>query len=421
MTELAETRLTKRVIDAIFPDSSRAFVVRDGRLEGLRLRVRTTGRKTFEYRYRFEGRDKLYVIGDYGTLTTDEALEFATILAGDVARGLDPQTRKSGQREEDKAALTFKEAVALYLAEGPREKPDKRESSWKLDRGNLERHAIPLLGSTLLRAITADDISEWQQAVMAGRTATTEKTRMRGLARVRGGRGAAARSTETLAAMLAWSVRRGLRADNPATRVRRLQLAGKERYLDEREAGAIWSAITALEKTDGISSQAANCFRLLALTGARRSEIVELKWREVDLSRGILLLPPLRHKSGGGSRSKAIPLPGAGAEILRHIEKRCAWVFPKADLSGPMEPPKRAWNRVVAHAGVRDASLHTLRHTLASWAVADGASLAIIGKLLGHTKPQTTERYAHLRLDAGTDVVEAVAKRYLLSREASLS
>lgn len=351
MTELTETRLTKRVIDAILPDSSRAFVVRDGRLEGLRLRVRSTGRKTFEYRYRFEGRDKLYVIGDYGTLTTDEALEFATILAGDVARGLDPQTRKSGQREEDKAALTFKEAVVLYLAEGPREKPDKRESSWKLDRGNLERHAIPLLGSKLLRAITADDISEWQQAVMAGRTATTEKTRTRGLARVRGGRGAAARSTETLAAMLAWSVRRGLRADNPATRVRRLQLAGKERYLDEREAGAIWNAITALEETGGISSQAANCFRLLALTGARRSEIVELKWREVDLSRGILLLPPLRH-------------------------------------------------------------------TLASWAVADGASLAIIGKLLSHTKPQTTERYAHLRLDAGTDVVEAVAKRYLLSREA---
>jgi site-specific recombinase XerD len=53
--------------------------------------------------------------------------------------------------------------------------------------------------------------------------------------------------------------------------------------------------------------------------------------------------------------------------------------------------------------------------------VADGASLAIIGKLLGHTKPQTTERYAHLRLDAGTDVVEAVAKRYLLSREANMS
>lgn len=164
------------------------------------------------------------------------------------------------------------------------------------------------------------------------------------------------------------SGRRGLRADNSATQVRHLRLAGKERYLDEREAGAIWNAITSLEETGGTISQATDCFGLLALTGAGRSRIVELKWREVDLSRGILILPPLRYKSGGGSRSKAIPLPGAGAEILRHIEKRCAWVFPKADLSGPTEPPTRAWNRVVAHAGVRQLYTHCGTHSpLGPW------------------------------------------------------
>ena len=412
MNKLTQTRLTKRVIDSIEADVNRQIIIRDGRLEGLRLRIRPTGRKTFEYRYRFEGRDKLFVVGDYGNITCEEALDFATMLAGDIARGLDPQTRKSGQREEDKNALTFRDAVKLYLEQGPREKPDKRPKSWEIDRANLERHANPVFGSYLLRTITSDDISKWQASVVAGATSATVKTGLRGVARVRGGRGAAARATETLGAMMAWGVRRGLLVDNPATRVKRLQLAGRERYLNEVEAGAIWTAIDVLERDGFISDKAANCFRLLALTGARRGEIVGLRWTEVDLYRGLLLLPPLRHKSGGGSKTKAIPLPGAGIEILSKIEKQCLWVFPKLDISGPMEPPTRAWHKVVTLAGVPDATLHTLRHTLASWAVADGVSLAIVGKLLGHTKPQTTERYAHLRIDAGADVVEAVAKRY---------
>jgi integrase len=145
-----------------------------------------------------------------------------------------------------------------------------------------------------------------------------------------------------------------------------------------------------LDRDGFISDKAANCFRLLPVTGARRSEIVGLRWLEVDLYRSLLLLPHLRHKSGGGSRTKAIPLLGAGSEILAKIDRKCAWVFPKEDMSGPMEPPKRAWNKVVKLAGVPDATLHTLRHTFASWAVADGVSLAIVGKLLGHTKPQIT-------------------------------
>ena len=63
----------------------------------------------------------------------------------------------------------------------------------------------------------------------------------------------------------------------PSTRIRRLQLAGKERYLDEREAGAIWNAITSLEGTGGRSSQAANCFWLLALTGVCSNLIALLR------------------------------------------------------------------------------------------------------------------------------------------------
>jgi integrase len=88
------------------------------------------------------------------------------------------------------------------------------------------------------------------------------------------------------------------------------------------------------------------------------------------------------------------------------------WLFPKADGSGPIEPPKRAWAKVTDKAGLPGLRIHDLRHTVASWAVARGVSLPTIAKLLGHASTASTQRYAHLGLDAGADVLEAVSGIY---------
>ncbi|WP_290813358.1 site-specific integrase [Aquidulcibacter sp.] len=406
-------RLNKRTVDAIQPDADKDIIVMDTEVKGFRVRIRPSGRKTFEFRYRVPGRQRLYVIGDLGEKTADEALKEATRLAGQVASGGDPQGEKLGERETVNAARTVKEIIAEYLREGPTDKPDKRASSWDVDRINLQRHALPVLGKKFLSELTPQVLANWQAAVADGKTALTEKTKARGVAKVTGGRGAASRAMQCMSAMMEWAVARGLVEANPCKRVKRYQSNGKERYLSEDEGAAIWEAIEALQGEGAISKAAADCFRLLALTGARRGEIVGLRWPEVDLKRGLLLLPPLRHKTGGQARPKAIPMPTPAVSILAGIPRRSDWVFPNSRLDGPMEPPKRAWAKVVKAAGVSGVSPHTFRHTVASWAVADGQSLAVVGKVLGHSRPQTTARYAHFAASAGVEALEAVAGRYL--------
>lgn len=414
-----KARLSKRTVDAIAPMTDRDVVVHDTELQGFRVRVRPSGRKVFEYRYRVLGRQRLCVIGEHGEVAADEALKTARALAGKVAAGADPQGEKADRRIADREALTVAEAARLYLAHGPTDKPDKRASSWERDRIGLERHVLPLLGKRRLDSLTPADLAKWQADVAAGRTATKAgQTRPRGRVRVSGGPGTAARAMLTLSAMIGWCISRDLATDNPAKRVRKLTIGGRERYLSEAEGAAVWAAVEALQDEGAISRAAADSFRLLALTGARRGEITGLRWPEVDLRRAILLLPPLRHKTGRTAKPKAVPLPAQAVAILTALPRTGEYVFAKADGSGPMEAPKRAWARIWKRAGVEGATAHTLRHTLASWAVADGVSLATVGKVLGHASPATTQRYAHFAQEAGAAVVEAVAGRFMAGAKA---
>ncbi|MFN7499018.1 MAG: tyrosine-type recombinase/integrase [Hyphomonadaceae bacterium] len=406
-------RLNKRNLDTLLPDPENDYVVTDTEVKGLRVRVRTSGRKTFEFRYRAARGQRLYVIGDLGAMTADEATREATRLAGIVASGGDPQGDKSNKRLADAARVSVAEAASLYLTLGAQDKPDKRASSWERDRVGLERHLTPILGSKKLADLTSADLAKWQADVASGRTAKTLKTKKRGLARISGGVGTAARAMLTVSAWLEWCLAHGLVAENVAKRVARYKTGGKERYLSESEAAAVWDAVNSLQAEKEIGADAANIFRLLALTGARRGEIVGLRWPEVDLRRGLLLLPPLRHKTGGGAKPKAVPLPSEAISILSAIPRKGEYVFPKSDGLSAIEPPKRAWAKIWKRAGVEGASPHTLRHTLASWAVADGQSLAVVGKVLGHSRPQTTARYAHFAAGAGVEALEAVAGRYL--------
>jgi integrase len=314
--------------------------------------------------------------------------------------------------------LSVADAVQLYREHGPLDKPDKRASSWERDRIAFDRHLIPLLGKRRLDSVTTSDLSKWQADVASGKTAKLEKTGKRGLARVTGGKGTAARGMLAVSAMFAWCVRRKLLDNNPARDVARYQTGGNDRYLSEDEGARLWQAVADLEAERALSSEHAMIFRLLALTGARRGEILGLRWGEVDLKRKLLLLPPLRHKSGSAAKPKAIPLPGAAVALLSAWPRVLGtqpgkdWLFAKADGSGPIEPPKRAWAKVTDRAGISGLRMHDLRHTVASWAVGRGTSLPVVAKVLGHANTASTQRYAHLAINAGADILEAVANVY---------
>ena len=427
----SKVKLTKRVVDATGPREGLDVIVWDTEVIDFRLRVRPTGRKTYEVRYRPDGSktQRQKTIGVHGSpWTVEEARDAAKVALRDVHAGADPLKSKS----DLKAALTVSELIDAYLLQGPAWKPDKRASSWEVDRYNLVHHAKPLLGKKIAKDLQAEDLTEWQAKVATGATAKRVPSgKKRGVTNVTGGPGAAAKAIRVMATMLEWARMRKLVPVNVCRDVEKLTDGVRERYLTDDEAAAVWRAIDSLAAENQLTEALVAAFRLLMLTGARIGEIEALRWSEVDLKRGLLLLPPARHKSGGRAKPKALQLPAPAIDLLTRLRARrtsIQFLFPaiatreRLGADGKIIPatyadramsrPKSQWARVLKRAGVTDSSFHVIRHTFASQVIADGTGIYTLSKMLGHARASTTERYAHLRQDAGAVAAEGVAARY---------
>jgi integrase len=372
-------------------------------VRGLFLRVYKTGRKSFALKYRVGARQRIHTIGAVGAPWTVELARRAAreLLVG-LVNGDDPQE----MRAADRAALTVGNLIDAYLSEGPVDKPNKRASTWAIDQSNLERHVRPLLGKRRADAVQPKDCAEVQRAIAVGKTKADIKTGVRGRAIVSGGAGTAARTMITLAAMFSWAKKRGLVAENPARSVVRLKGEPKERFLSPEEFERLFSALHFAEQQSVIHARHAAIIRLLAYTGCRKSEILGLKWSEVDIQRQAIALPGPRSKSG----AKRVPLSQQAIAELQRQHRDREHVFPplREGASQHTLGIQKSWNKVRNLAQLDAVRLHDLRHSFASIAVGAGESLYVVQRALGHKKSSTTERYAHLRDDPVRAMVDRV-------------
>lgn len=410
-SEGVKARITKRLVDAATAGKDSETRVWDLDVKGFMLRVSPAGRKTYCLKYRIDGRQRWLTIGEHGSpWTPDAARERAREALYQASQGDDPQSMKIDARTK---GATVAELFERYFSEGPKDKPLKRQSSWGVDHYCYRRHVAPLLGRRIARELTAADLASWQADVATGKTSLTEKTKKQGKAVVTGGTGAAARAMRCLSAMLSWAVRREILDENVAAKVEKFRDTPRERALTEDEARRLWGMIDEAEKSWVLSKDFADIFRLIMLTGARRNEIAELQWREVDLERRRLVLPPARTKMGNLNRPRIIVLSPPAAAILEKRKPRGDFVFPSSVGDKPLVGVNRVWDKVRSIAGLQDVRLHDLRHSFATFAVEDGASLFQVGRTLGHAKATSTERYAH-PTDAGSrQIAAAVAERFV--------
>jgi integrase len=210
----------------------------------------------------------------------------------------------------------------------------------------------------------------------------------------------ARRTRTTATAMFAWGGEHGLVSGNPFAAMKVASAPVRKRFLTEEEAGNLLHAISDRQEEAACSGTFADALRLLLLTGARKTEILGLRWTEIDNARKLLILPPVRTKAGGKTGERRIPLSAPALEILtrRHAKAEEAWhneaegelrtsefVFP----AGPGPGPRDRAARVCTKANLSGLRIHDLRHSFASFAIADGASLFLIGKLLGHASART--------------------------------
>ena len=401
--EAALPKLTKRFVDALKPVTTDTLF-RDTDLKGFALRAKPSGVRTWVVQYRNKaGRTRKLALGKVGVLTPEEARQQAKDALAEASKGADP----SADRHAERADLTVGELVERYLADGPADKPTKKASSWTIDASNLRRHVVPVLGRKSLSSVTTADVQRFQRSVTEGKTKADGKgAKKRGRLRVRGGSGTAWRATVVLAGMLAWATGRGMRADNPAKGVRLNKLTRRERFLSGEELTKLGEAMATFEG-QGVNASALAIVRLLILTGARRNEIASLRWDYVDFERKALRLPD--SKTG----AKIVPLGAPALDVLAKLSRSDAspWVFPATRGDGHHLGVPAIWRKLVKAAGLKGVRLHDLRHGFASFAVADGDSLYLVGKVLGHTQASTTQRYAHLQLDPVRAVADRTSRR----------
>ncbi|MEO0793259.1 MAG: tyrosine-type recombinase/integrase [Pseudomonadota bacterium] len=361
-------------------------------------------RKVYQIKLRIKGRQRWLTIGEHGSPhTVDTARVEARRLIVKVREGVDIAALRDAKQSQP----TMVELCERFLEEHAR--PNKKASSVRSDEKNIANHVTPLLGHFNVCDITRTDIEQFKLAVRNGETVPkSSNPNHQGGGVVRGGPGVANRSLALLSKMFNLAEVWGWRDEysNPCRLVTKYPEKRRQRFLADHEITRLMTVLDTCDREQSESPYATASVRLLLLTGARLGEILSLRWEWVDLQRRMLLLPD--SKTG----ERVVFLNEAAVDILQSLERqpKNPFVIVGNRLGSHMVNLQKPWARIRSAANLNDVRLHDLRHSFASIAASNGASLPLIGQLLGHTQPATTQRYAHLAAKPVQDVSDAVGR-----------
>ena len=406
---MSKKRLGLREVRGLAPGTT----IWDEAVPGFGARRQESSAVAYVLKYRTtNGRQRWLTIGRHGApWTPDMAREEAKRVLGQVTQGEDPAKTKSSKRKVSTVSILCDLYIKTAEAGGllTRKKIPKKLSTLEGDRGRIERHIKPLLGSLPVPAVTSLDIDDFMHAVAAGKTAARIKTtKKRGVARVRGGKGTATRTVGLLGAIFAFALKQGMRPDNPVRGVVRFADGKRDRRFSNDEYKSFGDALEKSKET-GIWPPAVAAAHFLALTGWRSGEALGLDWKEVDLPARTVRLGD--SKTGRSTR----PLSQAAHDVLADITHRKGLVFPATRGDGPIGGKKKKygkhWKKIAKHGDLPgDLTPHILRHSFSSLAADMGYSESTIAAMVGHANQSVTSRYIHTAdavLIAASDAVAA--------------
>jgi integrase len=380
---MAKAKLTIRTVEAVRPSADGDVFLWDSKLAGFGLRVKPSGVKTFVVQYRVGTRTRRYAIGKYPALRPENARSEANALLGAIERGADP----SGDAKAKRKAGTISEMCDRYFEEHatPHKKPESVKSDERLIKANIK----PAFGTMGVGTLTRTDVQRLHH-------------------RMRETPFEANRTLALLSKMMNLAELWGLRPDgsNPCRHVKRYPEPKRIRHLNSDELAKLGKALAELERDATESPGIIAAVRLLALTGMRLGEVLNLKWAYVDLSDGVIRLPDAK----AGARS--VPI-GAAARVLLAALKRdnAEMVIESRTPGAPLSRNtiEGAWGRIRGKAGLADARLHDLRHTVATAAAATQASAFAIRDLLGHKHVAMASRYVERAVDPLRELADQVS------------
>ncbi|MGB9500382.1 MAG: tyrosine-type recombinase/integrase [Dissulfuribacterales bacterium] len=364
---------TKKTLDNLpLPEGKKRSYVHDTKESGLVVQVTPAGRKTFQFYKWYEGKPLRVTIGLYPDMSIEQARKKAQKLKSDLADGVDPAEEKRRRRQE----MTFKELFGIYTERHAK----LRKRTWQDDISNFRLYLEPL-GRKRLSEIKKSHIASIHSKIGKKHKITANRV------------------LALISSIFGRAIEFGLYEDlNPCRGIRKFPEKFRERFLQADEFPRFFEALNE-EPNETLQDY----LYISLLTGARRSNILAMRWNELNFEQGTWKIP--RTKNG---KPQTVALTPEAIEILKARKKETSsmFVFQGRGRSGHLIEPMKGWKRILERAGIEDLRIHDLRRTLGSWQAITGASLPIIGKSLNHKNASTTQIYARLNLDPVRESVQ---------------
>ncbi|MYF69169.1 MAG: site-specific integrase [Proteobacteria bacterium] len=391
MAKLRRRSISKRTVESL-PVGDREAVYWDSSLSGFGVRVYPSGSRVYLVQTRSGGRSRRLTLGRHGLITAEQARRKAAQIIADIKAGNEPVLHNGASTAD--AGPTVAEVAERFMTEhvAVRCKPATQRQC----RDIIDRHLLPGLSSVRLGQIGRERVAALHYSLHETPTMANKVVDM--LSRL-----------FNMAEL--WGI--APEGGNPCRFVRKYKEPPRERFLSDDEFRRLGRVLAEVEAEGKVQPGAVAAFRLLMLTGCRKSEILTLRWEDVDLEAGEFRLRDA--KTG----ARAVAISPSARLVLQGLPRVPGnpWVIAGTKPGRRVTNVNSAWLIVRNRAGLNDVRIHDLRHSFASRALALGESLPMIGKLLGHRKVQTTARYAHLARDS----VKASAARVAESLRADLA
>jgi integrase len=384
-------KLTDKIVAALPAPTQGNQRTPDSEVAGLAVQVSAAGHKAFVLRYRVGGKERQATIGAFPTWQIAAARHRAKELRRIVDQGIDPLAQEAAARTEGMSLVEFWRRVyePLHVV--------TKRPKWARDiRSMMANDILPRLGDRPVKEIDRADMEALHREI--SRRAPTRANRMRDA--LRHAMNYAERPHILPDGERIPALRPGF--SNPCRGTVRNPEEPRQRYLTPNEMGALAAVLARHPERTSVALT-----RFLLLTGARFSEAATATWDQFDLDRGIWAKPATATKQ---QRAHIVPLAAPALMLLQelHAQSCSKFLFPNS-ADRPLGSIKVFWRSVTRQAGIKGARVHDLRHSFASVLASGGASLHLIGQLLGHRKVGTTARYAHLVDTIQREAVERAA------------
>ena len=373
-------KVSEKVVKNLDPPKHGNRITYDAQIPGFGVRITTAGAVSFVLNYWIHGRERRISIGRWPSWTVVAARNRALDLRREISEGHDPLE----ERQQERTQPTVSDLCSQYL-EGYAA-THKRPHSIRDDKQMIDSTILPKFGQLRVEAVSRKGIEKLH-------------------ASLKGTPYLANRVLALLSKMFGLAIEWEWVSKNPTQGIPRFHEDRRERWLQPEELQRFVEALDSYP-----NQRTADAFRLLLLTGSRKNEVLTAEWLMFDLPQGLWTKPSAHTKQ---KQIEHVPLSAVALELLARMKEQSSgesFLFP--GKTGHLTTLRGPWAEICKTAGLSGVRVHDLRHSYASYLVSHGVSLHVVGKLLGHTQPQTTQRYAHVAHESLRDASNILGSIY---------